>query len=193
MAQTDHNYDPLDGFSYAVHDYPRLRVLDISDVLVPPTWVGATSLQELEVKATLSNNNAWAAFSSLLNRNPSLHRVNAHLRVAEATDDQPPPFSSSVPISLPSLIALELIISSTTRLDGFLQTLNAPKLSQLSVKSSGILPKADFTGLIATCIEKFNSLKEIILDGYDRESYYIVEEDVKVHRLKEVGIVFRFK
>ncbi|KAG8926628.1 hypothetical protein FRC01_008606 [Tulasnella sp. 417] len=188
-------YEPLDGLDYVVPDYPGVRVLDVSEVCVNTIGIGTTGLQELGVRTRLSNSDAWAAFSGLLNRNPSLRRVKADLPVPEAQDDQPPPFDSSTPISLPSLTSFELRISPTTRLDTFLQTLNAPKLSQLSVKPTifDINPKADFTGLIATCIKQFNSLKEITLDRYDQESYKIVREDVLVHQLEEIGITVRLK
>ncbi|KIO26622.1 hypothetical protein M407DRAFT_24067, partial [Tulasnella calospora MUT 4182] len=65
-------HEPPDGLDYVIPDYPKLRVLDISAVCVAPTGVGTTRLQELEVKAKLSDSNAWAALSSFLNRNPAL-------------------------------------------------------------------------------------------------------------------------
>lgn len=184
-------HEPPDGLDYVIPDYPKLRVLDISAVCVAPTGVGTTRLQELEVKAKLSDSNAWAALSSFLNRNPALRRVKADLRIAEAQDDHPPPVSSSMPISLPSLTALEVRIPSTASVVTFLQTLNTPELSQLSIKprTHELRPKVDFTGLIWTCVEKFNSLKEIVLDRYDWESYRVIREDVKIHGLEEIGIV----
>ncbi|KAG8914444.1 tRNA pseudouridine synthase 1 [Tulasnella sp. 408] len=184
-------HEPPYGLEYVIPDYSRLRVLDISEVRVAFTGVQTTRLEELGLKAHLSDSTAWAALSSFLNHNPSLRRLKADLEVVEAQDDQPPPFSSSTPISLPSLTVLEMRLSPTTSLNSFLQTLNIPKLSHLSIGPSmhSLTPKVDFTGFIATCVERFNSLKKIILDRYNEESYKIVREDSKIHKLEDTGIV----
>ncbi|KAG9046450.1 hypothetical protein FS837_004377 [Tulasnella sp. UAMH 9824] len=161
------HHEPANGPEYMIPDYPKLRILDISEVSIAFTGLQTTRLQELGVQAKLSDSNAWAAYCSFLNRNPSLRRLKAVGTV------------------------LEMRLSPTTSMNTFLQTFNTPKLSHLSIRPSmlSLRPKVDFTGFIATCVERFNSLKKIILKRYDEESYKIVREDSKIHKLEESGIV----